>query len=81
MLHIPQESSQYTLQIQRKCTDPLGIQKPFPYAANNTHTPSIASLSSSTVQTGANGPPTGIITPFYLNPPRWYTKPNNLSQM
>jgi len=81
MLHIPQESSQYTLQIQRKCTDPLGPQKPFPYAANNTHTPSIASLSSSTVQTGANGPPTGIITPFYLKPPRWYTQINNLSQM
>ena len=81
MLNIPQQSSQYTLQIQRKCTNPTGIQKPFPYAANNTCTPSIASLSSSTVQSGSNGPPVGMITPVYLTPPEWYTQNNNLSQM
>ena len=81
MLHIPQDSSQYTLQIQRKCANPIGGQKPFPYAANNTHSPSIASLSSSTVQTGTNGPPPAIITPFYVKPPHWYTQTNNISQM
>ena len=74
MLNIPQQSSQYTLQIQRKCTNPTGIQKPFPYAANNTCTPSIASLSSSTVQSGSKGPPIGMITPVYLTPPEWYTQ-------
>ena len=53
----------------------------FPYASNNTCTPSIASLSSSTVQSGSNGPPVGMITPVYLTPPEWYTQNNNLSQM
>lgn len=81
MLNIPQNSSQYTLQIQRKCTNPTGIQKPFPNAANNTHVPSIVSLSSSTVQSATKGPPIGMITPFYLTPPDWYTQNNNLSQM
>ena len=81
MLHIPQDSSQYTLQIQRKCSDPIGVQKPFPYAANNTRSPSIGSLSSSTVQSSTNGPPPPILTPYYLKPPRWYTQDNNLSQM
>jgi hypothetical protein len=81
MLHIPQDSSQYTLQIQRKCANPIGGQKPFPYAANNTRSPSIGSLSSSTVQSSTNGPPPPILTPYYLKPPRWYTQDNNLSQM
>ena len=81
MLHIPQDSSQYTLQIQRKCSNPLNNQKPFPYAANNNSTAGIASLSSSTVQSSTNGPPPPILTPFYLTPPKWYTQNKNLSQM
>jgi hypothetical protein len=81
-LGIPQDASQYTLQIQRKCANPIGPQKPFPYAANNTHSPSIGSLSSSTVQTGTNGPPAPISTPFYIKPPDWYTNScNNIGQV
>lgn len=30
-----QDSSQYTLQIQRKCANPVGPLKPFPYAVNS----------------------------------------------
>lgn len=71
-LYIPQTSSQYTLQIQRKCSNPLGPQKPFPFAANNTHTPSIRSLGASTAQVGSTGPPMPLSTPVFLTPPRWY---------
>jgi len=81
-LYIPQTASQYTLQVQRKCANPIGSQKPFPYAANNTHSPSIRSLSSSTVQIGSNGPPAPIYTPYYLRPPAWYTnRCNNIGQV
>ena len=66
-LYIPQTAGQQILQIQRKCTNPNGSQKPFPFAANNTHTPSIRSLS-------ANGPPTPLTTPVFLTPPSWYTR-------
>jgi hypothetical protein len=73
-LYIPQTARQQILQIQRKCTNPNGSQKPFPFAANNTHTPSIRSLSASTAQVGANGPPTPLTTPVFLTPPSWYTR-------
>ena len=81
-LTIPQDSSQYTLQIQRKCANPIGKQKPFPFAWNSTHTASIGSLSSATVQTGVKGPPIQLgETPVYLEPPAWYTTPcNNVGQ-
>jgi hypothetical protein len=81
-LTIPQEASQYILQIQRKCANPIGKQKPFPFAWNNTHTASIGSLSSSTIQSGATGPPIQLgEAPVYLEPPEWYTTPcNNLGQ-
>jgi len=73
-LTIPQEASQYTQQIQRKCVNPVGKQKPFPFAWNSTHTASIGSLSSATIQSGVQGPPTIIgITPNYISPPAWYT--------
>ena len=62
-LRIPQVASQYTLQIQRPCANPVGTQKPFPFAVNNSH-------SSSRKQTP--GPPPPIWTPYYLAPPKWY---------
>jgi hypothetical protein len=34
LLTIPQESSQYTQQIQRKCVNPLNYQKPYPGPTN-----------------------------------------------
>jgi hypothetical protein len=73
-LYIAQTAGQQILQIQRKCANPNGSQKPFPFAANNTHTPSIRSLSASTAQVGANGPPSPLTTPVFLTPPSWYTQ-------
>jgi hypothetical protein len=73
-LYIAQTAGQQILQIQRKCANPNGSQKPFPFAANNTHTPSIRSLGASTAQVGANGPPAPISTPVFLTPPSWYTR-------
>jgi hypothetical protein len=71
-LHIPQESSQYTLQVQRKCSNPVGAQKPFPFA---TSMPGV-SVSASSI--GANpGPPPPIGTEVYLEPPEWYIQMGN----
>ena len=64
-LYLPQDSSQHTLQIQRKCTNPIGSQKPFPFAANNN---SKASSGST------NYTPPPISTPIYLTPPPNYYK-------
>jgi hypothetical protein len=63
-LRIPQDASQYTLQVQRPCSNPTGAQKPFPFA---TSTPGITSRNP--------GPPPPISTPIYLSPPDWYTAP------
>jgi len=76
-LTIPQESSQHTQQIQRKCVNPTGPQKPFPFASNNTNT-GIASLSSS-IQTSSHGI-SNISTPIYLEPPKWYTTSCKINQ-
>jgi len=62
-LYIPQTASQYTLRIQRKCTNPLGPQKPFPFAANNNYR-------------GSSGS-TNYISPA-ISVPIFLTPPNNL---
>lgn len=62
-LNVPQHSSQYTLQVQRKCAHPTGAQKPFPFAVNG------GSRSSKV----SPGPPPPISTVHYLTPPAWYT--------
>jgi hypothetical protein len=73
-LRIPQTSAQYTLQVQRKCSNPVGAQKPFPFA---TSTPGISNVGGS----AHAGPPPAILTPVYTSPPAWYiasgTKNNN----
>ena len=62
-LGIPQTSSQYTLQIQRKCSNPVGPQKPFPFATNS-------GLSNGKIT--IRGPPPPVYVPDYLTPPDWY---------
>ena len=67
-LHQPKDSSQYTLRVQRKCIDQVGLQKPFPYTVQTgtgvlrggTDVYSVASAcnTSNTV----------------LTPPDWYTE-------
>ena len=60
-IRIPQTSSQYTLQVQRHCQNPIGRQKPFPFACNG------GSGNSS----GYYAPPAVPIV-VYDTPPAWY---------
>jgi len=69
-LNIPQDSSQHTLQVQRKCANPIGIQKPFPFAVNNGSN----NAGSNGTSNSTSGPPPAILTPVYLTPPDWYTR-------
>ena len=67
-LQQPMSSSQHTMFIQRKCSNPKGAQKPFPFA----------------VQTGTGIMPSGTsvrnignacnTSNTYLTPPEWYLK-------
>ena len=69
-LNVPQDASQYTLQVQRKCANPIGRQKPFPFAANNGSNGSINTVSI----TNNNGLPAPIANVTYVKPPDWYWK-------
>jgi len=71
-LYIPETASQYTLQVQRKCANPIGPLKPFPFAANNGSNVGIGRTSGAGTQTNP-GPPPAVTTPTYLTPPAWYT--------
>ena len=62
-LAIPITSSQQTLKIQRKCANPIGSQKPFPFAVNSN-------TGGSSGSTNYTPPP--ISTPIYLVPPPEY---------
>ena len=64
-LGIPQDASQYTLQVQRKCANPTGDQLPFPF-----NTPPTSSNSGS----GINYAPPSVYKINYLRPPLWYTQ-------
>ena len=70
-----QDSSQYTLQIQRQCANPTGLQKPFPFATN-TGT-GIAYTGGLKVSAGNSGACAIAASPVYLAPPEWYIKSNS----
>lgn len=65
-LQQPETSSEHTLRIQRKCANPIGTQKPFPYAVSTGS--GILSGGISTVSVG-NACNTSDV---YLTPPDWY---------
>jgi len=67
-LYQPQTSSQHTLRIQRKCANPVGRLKPFPFATNG---------GSGNAGGYYNPPPVPQI--YYYTPPAWYwaDKPSN----
>jgi hypothetical protein len=69
-LNIPQDSSQYTVQVQRKCSNPIGPQKPFPFAVSSNSN----SAGSNGTSNSTSGPPPPILTEIYLSPPEWYVK-------
>ena len=64
----PVSYSQYNLHLTRGCNNPIGIQKPFPYAtaAGSSHSASGTSITS--FGSGCNS------NPIFLTPPAWYTQ-------
>ena len=60
-IKIPQTSSQYTLQVQRLCANPVGRLKPFPFATNG-----------GTGNASSNFVPPPIAQIYYDTPPEWY---------
>ena len=71
-LYKPQDASQYTVQVQRRCANPIGPQKPFPFAVNAGSNGAVGTTVGS-ASSSNSGPPPPIITPVYLTPPEWYT--------
>lgn len=72
-LYRPIDSSQQTLRIQRPCANPVGPQKPFPFAVNsgsNLGTGGIGGIS------GGNSGVCTLTRPEYLTPPAWYWTDN-----
>ena len=66
-LHQPKDASDYTLRIQRKCQNPVGFQKPFPYAVQTGTGILTGGINVSNVGSACNTSNT------VLTPPDWYT--------
>jgi hypothetical protein len=66
-LRIPETSSQYTLQVQRKCQNQTDAQKPFPFAVASGSGSGIGSNNTGQ-QNSTTGPPPPISTPIFLTP-------------
>jgi hypothetical protein len=62
-LYQPITSSQQTLKIQRRCSNPIGVLKPFPFASNG---------GTSNSRSGINYAPPPIQQIYYTKPPAWY---------
>ena len=67
-LHIPQDSSQRTLRVQRQCINQTPEQKPFPYAVQTGTGILTGGTSVTTVGSACNTSNT------YTTPPDWYLK-------
>jgi len=66
-LHQPKDSSDYTLRIQRKCQNPVGFQKPFPYAVQTGTGVLRGGINVDNVANACNTSNTITV------PPDWYT--------
>lgn len=71
-LHQPVKESDYLQHVQRKCLNPKGKDKPFPFNALNNSNNGFASTTT------LNGPPPVITTEYYNAAPEWYLKDNCL---
>lgn len=67
-LYQPVSYSQYNLYLTRGCNNPVGAQKPFPFATAVGSSHNAAGTSITSFGTGCGS------TPFYLSPPAWYTQ-------
>ena len=66
----PVPSSTYTQYVQRGCQNPIGKQKPFPYAVQTGSSYSAAGTSITSFGSGCGS------SPVFLTPPDWYTAVN-----
>jgi hypothetical protein len=66
-LHQPKDASDYTLRIQRRCQNPVGFQKPFPYAVQTGTGVLRGGINVNNVASACNTSNT------VLTPPDWYT--------
>lgn len=66
-LHQPKDASDYTLRVQRRCQDPVGFQKPFPYAVQTGTGVLRGGISVNNVASTCN------MAKPELTPPDWYT--------
>jgi hypothetical protein len=66
-LHQPKDSSDYTLRIQRRCENPVGFQKPFPYSVQTGTGVLRGGINVNNVANACN------TNPIVLTPPDWYT--------
>ena len=65
---------QYNLKLAQKCQNPIGPQKPFPYAKAGGS--SYAAAGTSIIHFG-NAGSCGSTTNNYINPPEWYIRPTS----
>ena len=63
----PVSYAQYNLYLTRGCNNPVGPQKPFPFAVQTGSSQSASGTSITSFATGCN------TTPVYVTPPDWYT--------
>jgi len=63
----PVSYQQYNLYITRGCNNPVGPQKPFPYAVTTGSSQAAAGTSITSVGNACN------TSDVYLSPPKWYT--------
>jgi hypothetical protein len=66
--HRPKDSSAHTLRIQRKCQNPVGLQKPFPYAVQTGTGVLRGGINVNNVASSCN------TSDWFLTPPDWYTE-------
>ena len=67
-LYQPVSYSQYNLYLTRGCNNPIGKQKPFPFATTTGRSQSASGTSITSFANGCNA------SNYYLTPPAWYTK-------
>ncbi len=66
-LYQPVSYSQYNLYLTRGCNNPVGPQKPFPFAVQTGRSQAASGTSITSFANGCN------TTPIYVTPPAWYT--------
>jgi hypothetical protein len=73
-LYQPVSYGQYNLYLTRGCNNPVGAQKPFPYAVQTGSSQAAAGTSITSFASGCN------TQNVYLSPPEWYIKSGPQSQ-